>query len=85
MQIKLRKIGNSTGMIVPAQLLDDLGMESGDKVLVTGERGRMVVTRVQEKPVYTLEELMAECDLSAPRDESSVEWDGMQAAGNEIL
>lgn len=35
MQIEIKKIGNSTGVILPKDLLARLRLEQGDKVLVT--------------------------------------------------
>jgi putative addiction module antidote len=35
MQIEIKKIGNSTGLIFPKDLLSRLRLEQGDKVLVT--------------------------------------------------
>lgn len=35
MQIEIKKIGNSTGVILPKDLLTRLRLEHGDKVLVT--------------------------------------------------
>jgi putative addiction module antidote len=35
MQLEIKKIGNSTGLILPKELLARLGLEQGDKVFVT--------------------------------------------------
>lgn len=35
MQIEIKKIGNSTGVILPRELLARLRLEQGDKVLLT--------------------------------------------------
>ena len=41
---KLQRVGNSTGVVVPAEMLRDAGLASGDEVVVTSERGRLVIT-----------------------------------------
>lgn len=35
MKLKIKKIGNSTGLILPKELLARLGLSQGDHVLVT--------------------------------------------------
>lgn len=36
-QLKVRKIGSSLGVIIPAEMLKDLGAREGDTLLVTGD------------------------------------------------
>ena len=36
MKLEIKKIGNSTGLILPKELLARLGLEQGDEVVVTG-------------------------------------------------
>lgn len=43
----LRKMGNSTGMIVPKAILDELGMASGSKIDVRIEDGKIVAAPVK--------------------------------------
>lgn len=43
---KLQRVGNSTGVILPADLLLASGMARDDEVLVFAEDGRIVITRV---------------------------------------
>ena len=41
---KLQKIGNSTGIVLPAELLRDAGLRPGDEVVMQAERGRVIIT-----------------------------------------
>ena len=41
---KLQRIGNSTGVILPADLLREAGLGPGDEVVIQAERGRVVIT-----------------------------------------
>jgi putative addiction module antidote len=41
---KLQKIGNSTGVVLPAELLREAGLQPGDEVVLQAERGRLVIT-----------------------------------------
>jgi antitoxin MazE len=42
MQTSLRKMGNSTGMIVPKAILDQLGLVSGAKIDLRVENGEVI-------------------------------------------
>jgi antitoxin MazE len=46
MQTALRKMGNSTGLIVPRALLSELGVTTGAAMDVRLEEGRIVATPV---------------------------------------
>lgn len=43
---KLQRVGNSTGILLPADLLRASGMARDDEVLVQAEEGRIVITRI---------------------------------------
>ena len=43
-----------------------------------------MITPKSVKPKYTLAELLAQCDESAPMPETLVEWDSSQPVGNEL-
>jgi antitoxin component of MazEF toxin-antitoxin module len=40
MRLKIKKFGNSTGLVRARELLARLGLQQGDSVSVTGEPGR---------------------------------------------
>jgi putative addiction module antidote len=43
MNTVIRKIGNSEGVIIPKEILEQLNLKSGDKVRVSGENGKLVI------------------------------------------
>lgn len=49
MQTALRKMGNSTGMILPKPILKELGVESGTSMDVVVENGRVIATPLKRK------------------------------------
>ena len=49
MQTSLRKMGNSTGMILPKAILDQLGLASGAKVDLRVEDGKVIAEPVKRK------------------------------------
>ena len=61
----LRKVGGSVMLAVPPTLLDVLNLGVGAKVNIGVEDGRLVVAP-RTRPSYSLEELLAQCDDSAP-------------------
>jgi antitoxin MazE len=46
MRSALKKIGNSSGLIIPKPLLLEIGAEAGDAVEIEVEDGRLVVSKV---------------------------------------
>jgi antitoxin MazE len=48
MRSALRKMGNSTGLILPRPVLEEAGVERGAVVELTVESGRIIVTAVRE-------------------------------------
>lgn len=83
MKTALRSIGNSKGAVIPAQLLKELGLKVGDQLDAKTEGGRLVMTPVS-KPRYSLDELLAKCDKTAPMPKELTEWDGMGSVGAEL-
>ena len=49
LQSTLRKMGNSTGLILPKPILDQLGLSSGSKVELRIENGEVVVHPTKRK------------------------------------
>ncbi len=71
-------------LAVPPALLDILHLRPGVQVGIAIEGGRLVV-EPQQRPRYTLDELLAQCNPSAKRTREDREWLGNKPAGTEIL
>ncbi len=80
----LRKVGGSIMLAVPRALLDILRLRPGAKVGIAIESGRLVV-EPQQRPRYTLDELLAQCDPNKARTREEREWLNDKPAGAEIL
>lgn len=80
----LRKVGGSVMLAVPPALLDILHLRPGAQVGIAIESGRLVV-EPQQRPRYTLEELLAQCDPKKARTRQDREWLNNKPAGAEIL
>ena len=87
MQTTVRKIGNSTGIILPARLLRELGIREGDALEITVEDGKLVAQKIaRPKPVFELASLIANTDFDAIRnDEELQQWQAMPPTGRELI
>lgn len=50
MQSSLKKIGNSTGVLIPKPLLTEIGAKTGDSIDLSVENGRIVMELVAKVP-----------------------------------
>jgi antitoxin ChpS len=81
---KLRKVGGSVMLAVPPALLEVLQLRPGAKVGLAVKGGRLVV-EAQQRPRYTLEELLARCNPKASRSKQDREWLDSKPAGGELI
>jgi antitoxin MazE len=50
MRAAVRKLGNSSGVIIPKSLLTEIGVVAGDAVDMTLEEGRIVLAPMKRRP-----------------------------------
>jgi antitoxin ChpS len=81
----LRKVGGSVMMAVPPALLDILHLRPGATVGLAVQNGRLVVEPRRQRPRYTLEELLAQCNPKAPRSKKDREWLDSKLVGGELI
>ena len=80
----LRKVGGSIMLAIPPALLDLLRLRPGVKVGIAVERGQLVV-KPHQRPRYTLDELLAQCDPKAARGKEDREWLRGKRVGGELI
>ncbi|MBZ5760330.1 MULTISPECIES: AbrB/MazE/SpoVT family DNA-binding domain-containing protein [Rhizobium] len=80
----LRNVGGSVMMTIPKAVVDELGLTANTKVEVLAEDGRVVAVP-HKRPKYTLDELLAQCDLDAPFTEEDREWLDDAPSGREVI
>jgi antitoxin ChpS len=80
----LRKVGGSVMLAVPPGLLEILHLRPGAKVGIAVQSGRLIV-EPQQRPRYTLDELLALCNPKAPRSKEEREWLDDKPAGGELI
>ncbi len=86
MEVSIRNIGNSKGMLIPKRLLDDLQVNAGDTFDMISKNGKYILTPIKKKRAkYNLDDLIAKCDENAPMPNELEVWDDFQPIGKEIL
>ena len=71
-------------LAVPPALLDILRLRPGAKVGLAVRAGRLVV-EPQQRPRYTLDELLAQCNPKARRTTRDSEWLDDAPVGRELI
>lgn len=84
MQIKIQQWGNSAAIRLPAAVLKQMQLGIGSTLSLDTAGGTMVLKPLRTKPKYTLEELMAQCDLTAPEPADMADWNAMRPVGREV-
>ena len=83
MEVVLKKMGNSTALVMPPPVLKDLGIGVGQPMtLSTTADGKIVLT---PKRRYTLAQMIAKCDLKAAVPADLALWEVARPVGNEAL
>jgi antitoxin MazE len=68
---KIRKIGNSLGVVIPSDMLKEIGVKDGDTVYLSIEDGEIIIRsesqketndKFKEKVIAIIEEYMEEHD-----------------------
>ena len=80
----LRKVGGSVMLAVPPAILEVLNLSAGSTVGLTIDQGRLVV-EAPNRPHYSLEELLAQCDPEAPPSDEDRAWLDGKPVGTELL
>lgn len=40
----IQRVGNSSGVVLPPEILEEAGLERGDEIVIRAERGRIVIS-----------------------------------------
>lgn len=83
MEVVLKKMGNSTALVMPPPVLRDLGIGVGQHLtLDTTADGKIVLT---PKRKYILADMIAQCDLKAAPPADLELWNLARPVGQEVL
>ena len=80
----LRKVGGSVMLAVPPAILEMVQLSSGATVSIAVENGRLIV-EPETKKRYSLQELLAQCDPSAPMSREDAQWTASVPRGQELI
>jgi antitoxin MazE len=85
MEIKanIKKWGNSLGLLIPREIVDNLKVEENTNVILTVENNRLMVTKAIQQP--SLEEILNSIpdDFEYPQDIR--DFSDSPTVGNELL
>lgn len=84
MQTALRKIGNSTGMILPGAILGEIGVSSGTTMDLRVEDGKLIATPVRTAPREGWAEAAA-LVAAAEEDPDEAAWAAFGNDGDDAL
>lgn len=73
---------NTTALILPSTAPHNLVLTTGHALIPGATPDRRIALPSQRK--YTLAEMIARCDLSAPPPADMAEWDNMKPEGGEV-
>jgi antitoxin ChpS len=79
----LRPVGGSTVLAIPPALLAQLGLSARSVVTLRVENGALVIEPSRARP--TLDELLAQCDASAPLSAEDHAWVNDRPTGREDI
>jgi len=80
----LRKVGGSIMLAVPPAILEMAQLRPGSTVNIAVENGRLIVEPKTGKR-YSLRELLAQCDRSAPASGEDLQWTASAPEGRELI
>ena len=79
MEVKLQKWGNSNGIRIPSTILKDLKIKTNDRLILSQEDDKIIVSKPKKYP-FILEEEFEAFNEESPNDD--FEWD--EPRGKEI-
>ena len=85
MRTALRKMGNSTGMIVPKSILTQVGAGVGAAFDITVEGGRIVLAPLRDQPRLGWAEAAEALGVEEGLDQEAAEWTGFANDADESL
>lgn len=84
MQVKIQQWGNSVGIRLPATVVKQMGLASGDLLSLDVSAEALTLKPLKVRPHYRLVDLMEQCDLTAPEPADLAAWRAMPPHGREV-
>ena len=82
MRITIKRWGNSSGMVIPNVVMKELNLRPGQSVEAQVSNNQLILTPISRR--YSLDELLAQCDMNATELSEQDVWGKSTPAGAEI-
>lgn len=82
MRITINRWGNSAGMVIPNIVMKELNLQPGQSVEAQVSNNQLILTPISRR--YSLDELLAQCDMNAAELSEQDVWGKSTPAGDEI-
>ncbi len=81
MEVVLKKMGNSTALILSPTVLCDPGLAASHVLTQEATSDRRIIRTPKSR--HTLADMIAQCDVSAPPPADMADWEWMKPEGGE--
>lgn len=82
MRITIKRWGNSSGMVIPNVVMKELNLRPGQSVEAQVSNNQLILTPISRR--YSLDELLAQCDMNVTELSEQDVWGKSTPAGDEI-
>ena len=82
MRITIQRWWNSSGMVIPNVVMKELNLRPGQSVEAQVSNNQLILTPISRR--YSLDELLAQCDMNATELSEQDVWGKSTPAGDEI-
>ncbi|HCI7706250.1 TPA: type II toxin-antitoxin system antitoxin ChpS [Escherichia coli] len=82
MRITIKRWGNSSGMVIPNVVMKELNLRPGQSVEAQVSNNQLILKPISRR--YSLDELLAQCDMNAAELSEQDVWGKSTPAGDEI-
>ncbi|HED4648759.1 TPA: type II toxin-antitoxin system antitoxin ChpS [Escherichia coli] len=82
MRITIKRWGNSADMVIPNIVMKELNLQPGQSVEAQVSNNQLILTPISRR--YSLDELLAQCDMNAAELSEQDVWGKSTPAGDEI-
>lgn len=82
MRITIKRWGNSSGMVIPNVVMKELNLRPGQSVEAQVSNNQLILAPISRR--YSLDELLAQCDMNATELSEQDVWGKSTPAGDEI-
>lgn len=86
MEMTIKKWGNSLATRIPKAIVDSVGLEIDQEVVIEAVDGKIVITPKKIVKEYSLDELLQECSPKTMRlDQEDDDWLNDEPVGKEVI